>query len=85
MAKTKDLSQTYQKHTHQEHIFEIPDTYIGSIESCTEDFWYFDNESNSMIKKELTIIRMSSASDPINIKTEELMFSVFKEIGNALV
>ena len=34
-------------------------------------------------KKELTIIRMSSASDPINIKTEELMFSVFKEIGNA--
>ena len=36
-------------------------------------------------KKELTIIRMSSASDPINIKIEELMFSVFKEIGNALV
>ena len=36
-------------------------------------------------KKELTIIRMSSASDPINITTEELMFSVFKEIGNALV
>ena len=36
-------------------------------------------------KKELTIIRMSSASDPINITTEELMFSVFKEIGNSLV
>ena len=35
-------------------------------------------------KKELTIIRMSSASDPINIKTEELMFSVFEEIGNYL-
>ena len=35
-------------------------------------------------KKELTIVRMSSASDPINIKTEELMFSVFKEIANIL-
>ena len=35
-------------------------------------------------KKELTIIRMSSASDPINIKTEELMFSVFDEISNYL-
>ena len=34
--------------------------------------------------KELTIIRMSSASDPINIKTEELMFSVFEKIGNSL-
>jgi CubicO group peptidase (beta-lactamase class C family) len=35
-------------------------------------------------KKELSIIRMSSASAPINIATEELMFSVFKEIGKAL-
>ena len=34
-------------------------------------------------KKELTIIRMSSASDPINIKTEELMFSVFKKIAES--
>ena len=33
-------------------------------------------------KKELTIVRLSSASDPINIETEELMFSVFKEISN---
>ena len=35
-------------------------------------------------KKELTIVRMSSASNPINIKTEELMFSIFKEIANIL-
>ena len=35
-------------------------------------------------KRELTIIRMSSASDPINIKTEELMFSVFKQISNSI-
>lgn len=34
--------------------------------------------------KELTIIRMSSAADPINIKTEELMFEVFEEIGKTL-
>ena len=35
-------------------------------------------------KKEITIVRMSSAIDPINIITEELMFSVFKEISKAL-
>ena len=35
-------------------------------------------------KKELTIVRMSSASDPINIETEELMFSVFNEIANII-
>ena len=36
-------------------------------------------------QKEITIVRMSSASDPINIKTEELMFSVFKEISKIFI
>ena len=36
-------------------------------------------------KKEITIVRMSSASDPINIKTEELMFSVFDEISKIFI
>ena len=35
-------------------------------------------------KKDLTIIRMSSAPDPINIGTEELMFKVFEEIAKVL-
>ncbi len=36
-------------------------------------------------KKELTIVRMSSASDPINIQTEELMFKVFEEISRVFI
>ena len=36
-------------------------------------------------QKEITIVRMSSASDPINIKTEELMFSVFNEISKIFI
>ena len=36
-------------------------------------------------QKEITIVRMSSASDPINIKTEELMFSVFEEISKIFI
>ncbi|MDC3072158.1 beta-lactamase family protein [bacterium] len=35
-------------------------------------------------KKELTIIRLSSSNEPIDINTEELMFSVFRDIGNVL-
>ena len=35
--------------------------------------------------KEITIVRMSSASDPINIQTEELMFSVFDEISKIFI
>ena len=36
-------------------------------------------------QKEITIVRMSSASDPINIKTEELMFSVFDEVSKIFI
>ena len=36
-------------------------------------------------QKEITIVRMSSASDPINIKNEELMFSVFDEISKIFI
>ena len=36
-------------------------------------------------QKEITIVRMSSASDPINIETEELMFSVFDEISKIFI
>ena len=36
-------------------------------------------------QKEITIVRMSSASDPINIQTEELMFSVFDEISKIFI
>ena len=27
----------YKKHTHREHIYELPDTYIGSIETIKEE------------------------------------------------
>jgi len=34
----------FKKHTHREHILELPDTYIGSIDTHKEDRWIF-NES----------------------------------------
>ena len=39
------LEKQYRKHTHREHILELPDTYIGSIENCSEELFVVDNES----------------------------------------
>ena len=39
-----DLSQQYKKHTHREHILELPDTYIGSIENAIEELYVVDGE-----------------------------------------
>ena len=39
------LSQTYRKHTHREHILSLPDTYIGGIETTSEELFVVDGES----------------------------------------
>lgn len=36
------MTETYKKHTHREHVLELPDTYIGSIETSEEARWVFD-------------------------------------------
>jgi DNA topoisomerase-2 len=39
-----DLSKQYKKHTHREHILELPDTYIGSIENAVEDHYVVNDD-----------------------------------------
>jgi len=34
----------YKKHTHREHILELPDTYVGSTDTHTERRWVFDGK-----------------------------------------
>ena len=41
----------YKKHTHREHVLELPDTYIGSIETSDEARWVYDTDSGKMIHK----------------------------------
>lgn len=40
-----DLSKQYRKHTHREHILELPDTYIGSIENTSEDAYVCEGDA----------------------------------------
>jgi len=40
-----DLSSVYRKHTHREHILELPDTYIGSIETHPQEVYVVEGES----------------------------------------
>lgn len=38
----------YKKHTHREHILELPDTYIGSVETSLEHRWVWDDATGGM-------------------------------------
>jgi DNA topoisomerase-2 len=42
-------ADAYKKHTHREHILELPDTYIGSVETHDEMRWVFDKEKAKMV------------------------------------
>jgi DNA topoisomerase-2 len=49
-----DPVSKYKSHTHREHIYKIPDTYIGSVELNTSNSWKI--EDDKMVRTELTHI-----------------------------
>jgi len=53
MDKNKTIAK-YKSHTHREHIYKIPDTYIGSVEMSTGPSWKVDK--NRMVQSTLSHI-----------------------------
>lgn len=51
----KPVEETYKMMKHHDHILEIPDTIIGSIEPDKMTMWIND-ESGTMIQKEITYV-----------------------------
>ena len=45
-----DLGEKYKKHSHREHILNLPDTYIGSIENSSEEH-YVVSEDSAFVNK----------------------------------
>ncbi len=46
------MAEAYKKHTHREHILSLPDTYVGSIETSTEEMYVVEDEK--FIQKNLS-------------------------------
>lgn len=42
-------ARTYKKHTHHQHILELPDTYVGSTKTNEETRWLYDIASGKMV------------------------------------
>lgn len=51
LVETEMEASLYKKHTHREHILELPDTYIGSTDTHTESRWIFDSNAGRMVYK----------------------------------
>ena len=46
-------ARTYKKHTHHQHILELPDTYVGSTKTNEETRWMYDAATNKMSWRKL--------------------------------
>ena len=42
------MAAAYKKHTHREHVLELPDTYVGSTDTIEDSRWVFNGESQKM-------------------------------------
>lgn len=47
------MADQYKKHTHREHILELPDTYVGSTETHEEIRWIYEARSNKMAHRKV--------------------------------
>lgn len=52
----KTVNEKYQKKSHLEHIKDLPDTYIGSVEPVTQNMPIYNEETQRMEYVDLTFI-----------------------------
>ena len=55
VSKKKSIDEQFVKLEHIDHIKELPDTYVGSIEEITEEDFVFNEETFLMEKKKINI------------------------------
>ncbi|NBO60548.1 MAG: hypothetical protein EBU82_06195 [Flavobacteriia bacterium] len=53
MSNSTVLADQYKRLSHRDHILELPDTYIGSVETHEESRWVYDTESKKMTYKKV--------------------------------
>ena len=55
VSNMQNRTNKYKSHSHREHIYKIPDTYIGSVDLATQQSWKI-NDDNCMIYSNLSYI-----------------------------
>lgn len=53
IAELSSKGSEYKRLSHRDHILELPDTYIGSVETHEEHRWVYDTESKKMAHRKV--------------------------------
>ena len=52
----KTIGEKYRKHELRDHVYNLPDTYVGSAEKTQLETYVYDDATQRMVKKELTYV-----------------------------
>lgn len=84
MSVLKKDTQTYKKLSHVEHVFQLPDSYVGSVEA-TDLETYIVTEDDSVVKKKIVYVpALYKIYDEIIVNAEDQYVRV-KGIKGSLV
>ncbi len=53
---SKTVEETFVKKTQLEHIIDLPDTYIGSVEKTELETWVLDESGENIVFKSISYI-----------------------------
>ena len=56
IIKQKKTNEEIEKLDHRSHILKLPETYMGSIESDSDEKWFYDNDIKKILKSNKVII-----------------------------
>jgi len=56
MAATQKIEDKYKKYELREHIYNIPDTYIGSVNAISLELYLFNETTKKMENKEISYV-----------------------------
>ena len=52
----KTIEERYRKHELRDHVYQLPDTYVGSAEKTPVETYVYDDDSKRMVKRELIYV-----------------------------
>ena len=75
------ISKKYQKKTQREHIYDLPDTYVGGAEPVLDTMYLFNNDKNNMEFQKIEYVpALYKIMDELIVNTWDQLIRINKEL-----
>ena len=79
--KSSSDQQTYKKLSHVEHVYELPDSYVGSVDPTELETYVVDNDNRVVHKNIQYVPALFKIYDEIIVNAEDQYVRLLKAKG----